>query len=187
MHHLHPFPNTENSVDRALTLGKLFSMKSRSLNLIEVAIVMVLAAILIGTLFYTQTDTLKTQTKVDKVRAIVLERERFFMRLNQILNSDTVFHVEDKALLLKYDNGVDYERAFCGPVSSLLYQEDRKIYLATWPKEGEGRIEVLLEDVEDFSFTFFDDEKNNWSKSIPNNGFTMLKIIAKKVEYPFFL
>lgn len=164
-------------------------MKSRPLTLIEVSIVMVLVAILIGTLFYTQKDTLKTQAKIDKARAIVLERERFLMRLNQILNSDATFRFEEeRGLILKYDNGVDYERPFCGPVTSLLYQEDGKVCLATWPKgEEEGRVEVLLEGVEDFAIKFFDDEKSEWSKTIPKNGFTMVKIIAKKTEYPFFL
>jgi len=166
-------------------------MKSRPLTLIEVAIVMVLAAILIGTLFFTQKDSFETQAKIDKARTVVLERERFLMRLNQILNSDTVFRVDEKRLILKYDNGVDYERPFCGPVTSLLYQEEGKVCLATWPKEGpkedKGRVEVLLEGAEDFAFTFFDEGKNDWSDSIPKNDFTMFKIIAKEVEYPFFL
>lgn len=162
-------------------------MKKRPLTLLEVSIVMVLTSILLGALFYIQSNSKIFQGKIEKARSIVFARERLMMRLNQILTSDTTMRLENGFLVLEYDSGIDYERPFCGPVISLLYLEEEKICLATWPKKGEGRKEILLEKAPSLTFNFFDETENKWVESIPQEGFSLLKIKIGKEEFPFFL
>lgn len=163
-------------------------MKKYSLSLIEVAIAMTFAAILIGILFYTQTNMATAQAKVEKAKTVVLDRQRLLLRLNQILNSETHFNFANNRLILKYDNGIDYDRKFSGRVTSMLYLEDGKVCLSTWGETDIWRADVLMEGIKTLSFQFFDSEKNTWSDVLPEKPCTMLKLIIDNQEvFPFFL
>src|SRR6185437_5510394 len=144
-------------------------MKKRSLTLLEVTIVMLLASVLLGTLFYSQKDTALAEHQIEEVKAQVLERERFSLRLNQNLSSKTELKQTEENLLLGYDNGVDLNPQFCGPVLSQLYLQDHKLFLVTWPLKGneEGRLEILWNKADPFTVLFFDEAQNLWVKELP--------------------
>lgn len=161
--------------------------KRRPLSLIEIGIVMVLAAILLGVLFHTQVDMASMQTKAEKAKAVVMGRHRLLLRLNQIFTPSTHFHLDEKQrLVLKYDNGVDYQRNFSGKVISMLYLEEKKVWLATWAGDDAYRPELIMDGVKAMSFHFFDNKKNVWSADLPEK-FTLFKIVIDNVEFPFFL
>jgi hypothetical protein len=160
--------------------------KRRPLSLIEVAIVMVLAAILLGVLFHTQVDMASMQAKAEKAKAVVMGRHRLLLRLNQIITSDTHFRFDNDRLVLKYDNGIDYQRNFSGRATSMLYLEEKKLWLATWASDDTYRTETVMEGVDAVSFHFFDNKKNAWSTDLPEK-FTLFKIVIDTVEFPFFL
>ncbi len=151
-------------------------------------IVLLLASVLLGTLFYSQKDTAVAERQLEEVKLQVLERERFFLRLNQILSSGVQLKQSEQGLLLFYDNGVDPNPQFCGPVLSRLYWQEGKIFLATWPKgKEEGRLEILWNKADAFGIIFFDETNNQWGKELPKSSVKMMKISIDQVEFPFFL
>lgn len=172
--------------------------RKRPLSLLEVLIVMVLASILLGTLFYSQKDIARVQNEVEVAKEQIFQRERFFLRMNQLMTAHSTLQMKNGSLILNYDNGVDRDSSFSGPVISLLYLQNDKVFLATWPQEqgsernkARGRLEILWEKAESLSFLFFDEKKNKWEKEIPQEGVKMIKIIINinknKIEFPFFL
>jgi len=161
--------------------------KRRSLTLIEIAIAMGLGALLMATLFHIQTNLAKSQGQVEKIKQVVMGRQRLRLRLNQIFKANTDFEYKENCLILKYHNGIDCDRKFSGNVLSTIYLEDEKLCLATWRSSDLWRVDVLMEEVKTLSFHFFDNENNAWSDIAHKKNFRLLKLVINQEVFPFFL
>lgn len=69
-------------------------------------------------------------------------------------------------LIFMFNNGVDHNPAFCGDVTGMLYQNaDHKLCLASWASNGEARVDMLLDNIKEISFSFFDSNKKIWKSN----------------------
>jgi hypothetical protein len=165
-------------------------MRKRTLTLLEVLLAATLLSILMGCLFYSQKEAAVINNHIGQIKQNLLIEERFRLKLGIILNKKTDLKWHEAGLLIQYDNGVDMDAAFCGPVISHLFYDNHKILLVTWPLEAAApeRVEVLLEQVNNLSFFFYDEELNTFiSDSQPPQDMTLMKIKVDATEFPFFL
>jgi len=130
-------------------------MRRRPLSLLEVMIAIFIAGILFAVLFRSQMDTATSARTVEQVKQAVYQREKFYLRLLPLFSHLEKCALDEKRLVLTYDNGADPDPAFCGRVHSLLYMDKNCLLLATWGKEDKLRTEVLWEGAKGLSFDFF--------------------------------
>lgn len=115
---------------------------------------------------------MRVDKKMEKARSSILERQNLQIRISDILTTLTFhcdspslytqkFPKQDKdSLIAIFDNGVDPDPAFSGPVVGRIYlDENKNLCLAYWPfqttdQNRPWRKEVLLSNISDFSFSF---------------------------------
>jgi hypothetical protein len=74
---------------------------------------------------------------------------------------------KEKSLVCIFDNGLDPDPKFSGPVLSRIFLSNQEIHLVIWPLEKDGSIpnvwreEMLLTGIDTFSFAFFTKEKKS--------------------------
>ncbi|HSW72545.1 MAG TPA: hypothetical protein VLG44_03960 [Chlamydiales bacterium] len=138
-------------------------IEKRPLTLIEVSISLFLLAILLSFLFTFLSQTVKTKVKMANAKSYVLDRQHLSMRLNQVFSAvQTGFYTEEEkghpALSFIFDNGIDPEPSFSGPVRGKLFLEKEHLTLQIEParisKKMDFRKEILLGPIKDFSLTF---------------------------------
>ncbi len=169
--------------------------KKRPFTLIELMIGLALSAILLGFLFHFYTTLSTAHIDLAKNKEGVLSKQRVQLRLNQVLSlASEPFYVKEGALIFKYDNGIDPHPQFCGPLTGMLYVNEKKqLSLVTWSKEKEPRKEVLFPNVSSYAMSFFDPiEKktwtSHWEKKLPAmtklaiNDFTLLFFMPDSTE-----
>jgi prepilin-type N-terminal cleavage/methylation domain-containing protein len=180
-------------------------MKKRALTLLEVMISLVLASILLTTLFSFYKQLFFSRAEIQKSKELILDRILMQERLSQIFakvvpeieeEKGLIFYTSEKpstlsdALCFVYDNGIDPNPSFCGLLKGTLYlSKEKNLTLQTWP----GREEILLDSVEALQFSFFDLEKKQWKQEWlgEKEGLpAMIKLTLKnkqKEEFVFFL
>lgn len=138
-------------------------IQKRPLTLIEVSVSLFLLAILLSFLFTFLSQTVKTKVKMGAAKEYVLDRQRLSLRLNQVFSGiQAGFHTEDErgnqALYFIFDNGIDPEPNFSGPVKGKLFLEKEHLTLQIEPvrksKREVFRKELLLGPIKGFSLTF---------------------------------
>lgn len=177
-------------------------MRKRSLTLLEVIIALVLAAILLSTLFTFYRNLFVTRSQIQTSKNISLQRVLTQERLTQIFGKllseveeekGVIFYTagHNKALSLilyfAYDNGIDPDPQYCGTVKALLYLSlEKKLTLLTLP----AREEILLEDVDSLFFAFFDIKEKSWQNSWVSEAGklpAMIKLLINEDPIVFFL
>ncbi|MES2344548.1 MAG: type II secretion system protein GspJ [Chlamydiota bacterium] len=195
----------ERASQKAASLPFLNPMKKRALTLLEVMISLVLASILLTTLFSFYRELFFTRAKMQKNKEVVFQRMLTQERLSQVFSKvlaeieekkGLVFYTTEHAsalgpvLYFFYDNGIDPNPSFCGALKAMLYlSTDKNLTLYTWP----DRKEVLLENVESLQLSFFDIKKKVWKEEwlgekegLP--AALKLSLKTKKIdEFIFFL
>jgi hypothetical protein len=133
-------------------------------------------SLLLTVLFSFLTQHLKVEKKMEKARAMILERQHLQTRLQDILTSlnhsapqpplyTQMFPKEEReSLIVVFDNGIDPDPLFSGTLIGRIYLDEKKnLSLAVWPleleKERHWRKEVLALQVVDFSFQFLGEKK----------------------------
>ena len=157
-------------------------------------------SILLSCLFSAYARTIQLNVKMDRARASLLERQHFASRLQGIFLSAKLFPSEKKeSLIVTFDNGIDPDPAFSGPVLARLFLDSQnRLILASWSQETKTRAwrsEILLSQVEDFRFYFFDQEKTAWQGNGAkerNRSPSMIRFFVKQQKepslcYAFFL
>ena len=155
------------------SLGVPSRRSVRSLILLELVIALGLVAILLSVLFRFFAGSVQMDHKIEEARAKLYEREHFQTRLNTLFTSITprsngasqssssFYTLDEKTpgLMAVFDNGIDPDPAFSGPIIGQLFlDEQHNLTLATWPLEKEKnniyRKEILLPHVENIRFQF---------------------------------
>ncbi|MBI3236705.1 MAG: prepilin-type N-terminal cleavage/methylation domain-containing protein [Chlamydiales bacterium] len=155
----------------------------RSFTLLEVMIALSLASILLSGLMVSYYQISKKRVLAEGVKKNQLSVELMLQRLKHLfigiesaekpyLQTDVHPDGIGNSLFFEFDQGVDREAVFCRTLKGMLYRNLRgQICLVSWPSEEEGRVEVLLEGVDLFEFSFFDEQKKvlntEWEKKDP--------------------
>jgi hypothetical protein len=146
-------------------------MIKRNLMLLEILIGLGLLSLLLHFLFHSMTQGMKMEASLNQTRQIMLGRQHLQSRLQDLFLSlvpnqmpplyTKAFPKEKKeSLLLYFDNGVDPDPLFSGPVLGRIYlDEQNRLVLNLWPTEKKlknrpWRKEILLENVSHFQFQF---------------------------------
>lgn len=177
-------------------------------TLIEVIIAMSLTAVILTTLTYFYMQIQEINTKAEKSLQNVYQIAYLQNRLAAVLpkaiaennaKNDFLFFTTDNAnsdtikqgtssLIFTYDNGTDMNKSLSNNVVGRLFLDNNKrLILATWPsyirwKEGTNptmKKEVLLENVDDLSFSFFVANNVDRGKVVGSQEKNQKKKIAK--------
>lgn len=174
--------------------------------------------ILLSLLFSFLMQTVRVEKKMETARASVLERQNLQMRLQDIfislspqkncgLYTQQFPKEEALSLVVTFDNGIDPNPYFSGPVLGRVYLDNKKnLCLAYWPidpvKNRPWRKEILASEVLDYSFQFLGapSEKeashspaiwhSDWSpsqKTIPSTIRLILKQKTGSLQFAFRL
>jgi len=162
-------------------------------TLIEVLIAISLTGVLVILLLNYFKNSASAHARMVKDEQSLLEEERMHLRLTHLFNhlapppsekESLIFYtfssVESRfpALVFAYASGVDKEPAFCGTLQAMLYlSREGELSLVSFPEQGGGRKEFLLDAVSSLSFSFFDPEKMEWKNTWEKTSY--LPIIVK--------
>lgn len=162
-------------------------MQKRPVLLLELVISLVLFGVIIGFLFSSYREFSITKITLSKEKDLIFNRQKLQLRLGQIFSHLKTLKMEGSDCLLSYDNGIDVEPDFRGPLEAMLYIDKGRLALISWPKKGIERKEILFESARFFSFDFFDPKTGTWTSRYPEQKPLMMKIIVDGTQYPFFL
>ncbi len=177
----------------------------------EILIGLSLLAILFSFLFTSIARSAEFETKIDRARKELCERQRLQTRLQDLFLSaaNTSLYTKklpgdekEESLVAVFDNGIDPDPAFSGKVLARVYLDaDRNLSLAIWPhepalkKNHPWRNEILLSEVEGFEFLFFGKKnmefawESRWTSNRNENP-SMIRLRVqqkgKSISYAFF-
>jgi type II secretory pathway component PulJ len=140
----------------------------RCLILFELLIALTLIATLLSILFRFFANTVKIDHKIEETRQIVSEREYLHTRLANIFTAlvprsqlpektNFSFYTEHSLLVAVFDNGVDPDPLFSGPIlSKIAIDKNKNLILTLTPLEQSSprRKEILLTNVDSLDFQF---------------------------------
>lgn len=147
--------------------------KKRTAILFEILIGLGLISILLTCLFTFVIECAKCDVKLDAAREKIGQRIYLQTRLQSVLtsltSSDSFFTLKlekekDESLMIQFDNGIDPDPTFSGPICGKFHLDGDRLMLTTWATEHEekSREEILLSGVDRFEFEFLG--KKNDSK-----------------------
>jgi len=135
----------------------------RPLSLLEVVIALGLTVILLTSLFSCYRHLVLSKGQVEQSRKLLYPKLFTQARLLQVfdnLQEGQSFYTEEDVLYFHFDNGLDRNPKFCGPIKSKLYAKNNQLILKLG--EEEKRKEVLHLDIDTLSFAFFDLKQKKW-------------------------
>lgn len=163
------------------------------------------------------TRSAQFEKKIEKAKSALLERQHVQARLQDLfltikessLYTKKLPGDETESLIAIFDNGIDPDPAFSGPILGRIYLDnDHRLALALWPLEKEKknrpwRKEILLSHIDAYEFQFLGtkvasetDPVNSelaWHSIWPqlkgkNPSMVRLKIQQKEIDlsYAFF-
>jgi len=168
----------------------------RPLSLLEVMIGVVLASLLLTTLFSSFRELMQTGAKLTKMHQERHWEYVLHVRLNQLfeaIDSDALFTTEPyqdiapKALHFIFDNGVDANPKFCQKLDGYLFlNQDRALCLVLQAQDGTERKEILVKNGKDYSLKFFDPLSKKWVGSWVQTvlpSFVQMTICGKTFQF----
>ncbi len=151
-----------------------------SFTLLEMVIVIALAGCLLSVLWGLFHRWTKSHLQVEQIQQKTSRYLFTYHRLHSLFTQYTLsarqeehaFFVTSKeyktpALHLRYINNADPNPSFNLLVDSLIYVDHELLCIATWGDDKAPRIEVLLEGVQEISFSFFNMEELEWKDLWP--------------------
>gem|GEM_PF-1390356 len=167
------------------------TMQRRPVLLLELFLSFTLITLLIAFLFSSYRELGMVTSRVRSCKLKILPQYKVQLRLKQIFSKLTRFSRQDEEhYLLMYNSEIDLDPHFRGQIMGLLHLEKGTLYLTTWPQEGSRafpRHELLASQIPSLSFSFFDEEKREWSEEYPKTKPFMMKITLGKTVMPLFL
>ncbi|MBI5345867.1 MAG: type II secretion system protein [Chlamydiae bacterium] len=146
-------------------------IKKNYFTLIEISIALVLSAILLSVLFGFFVKISSFEKKNQKFKQEILSREHVQLRLSSIFSQivpiskfeEKSFNLDDdNSLNVIFDNGIDPDPLFSGPVKGKIFQnQERNLILTLYPIEKgkvnnkTQRTEVLCSKISSYKFLFF--------------------------------
>ena len=114
------------------------------------------------------TRSAQFETKIEKAKSALLERQNLQMRFQDLflavkessLYTKKLPGDKEESLIAVFDNGIDPDPAFSGPVLARIYLDDKsRLALAIWPitkekKNRPWRREILLSHIDSYEFQF---------------------------------
>ncbi len=161
-------------------------LRKRTFLLLEILVALSLMATLISVLFSFLVQSMKMESKMEKTRIALMERQNLQIRMQDLLTSLTSggrssplytqkFPKEEHtSLVALFDNGIDPEPDFSGAVVGRVYiDENHDLCLTYWPSENafsepteksrSWRKEILFSNVSDLQLSFLSpDEKEHF-------------------------
>jgi type II secretory pathway pseudopilin PulG len=165
----------------------VFFRRSHAMVLLELMVALVLASILLSVLFRFFAGSVKLEQKISEVRKHLYSRQNLQTRLSFVFQSisprpttttaSSFFTLNDQAgLVAIFDNGVDPNPIFSGPILGRLYIDAGNLVLAMWPLEDRDtanyRKEILLSNVQNIRFQFLAKKSDQQPdpKAVPINA-----------------
>lgn len=176
-------------------------MRKRSFILLEILISLALLSILISFLFTSMAQGIKAEVSLSSARKNLLARQRTQSRLQDLFLSITPIHLpplytktfpqeKKDSLIVYFDNGIDPDPLFSGPVLGRIYLDEKNhLALTLWPIDTKGQIrpwrkEILLDHVSHFQFQFLGQKQQKEAQSV-NATLAWHKCWSKKrIETP---
>jgi hypothetical protein len=152
--------------------------KKRTVILFEILIGLSLTAILLTFLFSFFVESAKIEKKLETARMEIGARAHLQTRLQTVLTAlcqdqRQFFYTQEEDLYTIFDQGIDPDPLYSGPVSSRIFLDGEKhLCLATWPlsEEKKGRKEILMSQVDAFEFEFLGKPTEKKEKIRPIHG-----------------
>jgi hypothetical protein len=175
--------------------------KKRALTLLEVVIAVVLLGALLTGLFSVFRQGLKKNISSRELKQNVLQVELFQQKIKILLSEENGVWIEQHpdaagpALFVDFEQKVDPDFEMCGKLQAMLFLNPKKeLCFVSWSEKGKGRLEILLDNVDDFKCRLFDSEKGEWSSSWPKKKeasppmlYIDLTWNKEKIPFVFFL
>lgn len=197
-------------------LSNLNNAKKRPYLLLEILVGLGLLSMLLSFLFISMAQSASFETKIEQSRKILLQRQSFQARLQDLflsIKQSPAFYTQKfpkephDSLIALFDHGIDPDPAFSGLLSARLFiDSEHNLCLATWPESRDDskrpwRKEVLLSDVDRWDWEFFSHEEtlhsrlpcawtHHWPKTKQKNPMMVKLTISQKkhtFSFAFFL
>ncbi len=146
----------------------------RALTLLEIIIAMALLGFLLTALFNCFYQGAKKNIAAKELKQKILYLELFQQRVKNLfaaLDGENPLWLEKHpdtigpALCALYNQKVDMEPDMRGVLEGMLFlNKNKELCLASWGENGQGRIEVLLDNVSSFQCELFDSKKGEWKR-----------------------
>lgn len=171
--------------------------KKRSITLLEIIIVMVLLGFLLTGLFNVFYQAMKKNVEGREIKQTALLLELFEQRVKQLLIQTkkvwTAPHSEAKgeALWIQFNPEVDLEWDRVAEIEGMFYiNGDKELCFASWSTNGKCRIDILLDQVDQFRIKLFNPKKKQWQLDWPSKTEDLPPMITidlswKGQEIPF--
>jgi len=161
-------------------MNQTLRLSKQPFVLLEILIGLSLMSMLLVFLFSFLAQNMRMEQKMEQARSYLLERQNVQIRLQDLFTSLTRTQLQSPlytqplsgdeipSLILHFDNGIDPDPAFSGPLLGRLYLENQNLCLAFWPLEEKTkwRKEILLTHVTHLSYQFLHEKSwlSSWSK-----------------------
>jgi hypothetical protein len=161
--------------------------RKRPVLLLELLISLVLFGFIFTILFSSFQELSRSKFALRKDKEIILPRQKLQLRLTQIFSTATKVDCEVGTCLLAYDNSLDPDEDFRGPLEGMFYIDAGRLAFVTWSKNGKGRKEILYDSADFFTLSFFDEKIKDWNPNYPEQKPFMMKIALDSFTIPLFL
>ncbi|MDB2614086.1 type II secretion system GspH family protein [Chlamydiales bacterium] len=160
-------------------------VKQRRITLLEVVISLGLISILLGALFSiysyvkgVEVDLLYQKERGYQTRYLEGRLGAIFLEIPPVEKDKTYFYTDSNSLVLSYQRGSCIDPLFDGEILGRLYLDGMgRLIFTSWPPKERWKTppypeikEVLMEGVEDLSFTFFVPPKKDIIIDTPTVG-----------------
>lgn len=178
--------------------------KRRSLTLIEVVIALAVTGILISFLWQSYFNCQKQLITLEAHKKSYMDKIFFHETISDLIirltpnkrcspvhtpNTDST---HPKTLILYSDAHIDVDPDFTGPCYFGLIHMEKKLMLTHWGSSDKKRTSVLLDDVEDVDFLFYNTLSKSWVKHWDKKSISVPMMIKIKIgnlganEFIFF-
>ena len=119
--------------------------KKSSFTLIEVSIALFIIGILLSFLFNFFAQIIKVEKKIKITQHDLIEREHFQVKIKNVFSKISSIDIDDqtitmytpkeneKTLFVIFDNGIDPDPHFSGPILGKFFIKNENFYLQTYP------------------------------------------------------
>lgn len=175
--------------------------KKCSITLLEVVIAIVLLGVLLTGLFNSFRQGLTKNLSARELKQKALQLELFQQKIKNLFSAADGVWIEDHpesvglSLYVNFEEKIDPDFDMRGKLQGMLFLNAKKeVCFVNWTKNGEGRIETLLDVVDSFKCRLFDPKKGEWNAVWPQKKEESAVMAAidltwngSKIPFVFFL
>jgi len=150
----------------------MIGFHKRTYFLLELLIALGLTAVLLSILFRFFAGSVRVDQKIGEARSILYQRQHFQTRISSVFNSIVprsastptsgpsfyTVHEKSPSFVAVFDNGIDPDPQFSGPILGKIFLDADNLMLVLWPLEKTEknvyRKEILISGVQNMRFQF---------------------------------